>query len=149
MAELILPVENGTITLDFDGADLPTLQESSAYELVLMPAGFGSASSTPPTLWEGSYEAEDAEYRGSGYSRNGPEGSPSDVGKFYTSGGYNVGGLRTGLNVDPTASRNLSKATRGDSAAALDRTGGRFSRHPDAALDTNLAKLFEPELHNR
>src|SRR5690625_1863090 len=100
VAELILPVEDGTVTLEFDGEDLPTLQESSAYELVLMPAGFGSPSSAAPSLWEGSYEAEDAEYRGSGYSRNGPEGSPSDVGKFYTSGGYNVGGLRTGPDLE-------------------------------------------------
>src|SRR5699024_11388542 len=46
--------------------------------------------------WSASYEAEDATYEGSGYSLNGPEGSPDNVQDFYTSGGYNVGGLRTG-----------------------------------------------------
>ncbi len=62
----------------------------------MTPAGVGTSTSAEPTTWEGSYEAEDATYTGSGYSKNGPEGSPSDVGKFYTSGGYDVGGLRTG-----------------------------------------------------
>ncbi|MGW1885073.1 hypothetical protein [Streptomyces sp. NPDC001970] len=49
--------------------------------------------------WQASYEAEDAAHTGYGYSKNGPEGSPRDVSKFYTSGGYNVGGLRTGSDV--------------------------------------------------
>ena len=51
------------------------------------------------TLWQATYEAENAAHTGTGYIRNGPEGSPSDVGKFYTSGGYNVGGLRTGSDL--------------------------------------------------
>ncbi|SMF16011.1 Ig-like protein group 4 [Cellulosimicrobium cellulans J34] len=99
LAELELPVVDGTVVVDFDGETLPLLQESSAYEVVVTPAGAGTTTTAPPALWEGSYEAEDAAHTGSGYSRNGPEGSPQDVGKFYTSGGYDVGGLRTGSDV--------------------------------------------------
>nr|WP_203416884.1 LamG-like jellyroll fold domain-containing protein [Jiangella ureilytica] len=90
--------DDGTVAFDF-GGDLPELAGSSAYEIVLTPAGDGTPTAVAPTLWERSYEAEDAAHTGSGYSRNGPEGSPSDVSKFYTSGGYDVGGLRTGSNV--------------------------------------------------
>ncbi|MBT2235639.1 LamG-like jellyroll fold domain-containing protein [Nonomuraea sp. NEAU-A123] len=89
-------VKDGTVVFDFGSGDLPRLKESSAYEIVLTPAGSGTATSPAPKLWERSYEAEDAKYTGTGYSRNGPEGSPADVSKFYTSGRYNVGGLRTG-----------------------------------------------------
>ncbi len=96
LAELTLPVEDGTVAVEFDGETLPLLQESSAYEVVVTPAGAGQSTTATPTLWQGSYEAEDATYTGGGYSRNGPEGRPQDVGKFYTSGMYNVGGLRTG-----------------------------------------------------
>ncbi|WP_304451662.1 LamG-like jellyroll fold domain-containing protein [Nocardiopsis sp. YSL2] len=96
VSEEVLEVQDGSVVLDFGGS-LPELTESSAYEVVLTPAGEGTTSTgVPPTLWQGSFEAEDAEYTGSGYSLNGPEGSPSDVSKFYTSGGYDVGGLRTG-----------------------------------------------------
>lgn len=95
VAERNLPVKDGAVVLDF-GGELPALAESSAYEIVLTPAGEGRQTSVVPDLWTGSYEAEDAAYTGSGYSRNGPEGSPQDVSKFYTSGRYNVGGLRTG-----------------------------------------------------
>ncbi|GAA2290220.1 hypothetical protein GCM10010149_41440 [Nonomuraea roseoviolacea subsp. roseoviolacea] len=96
LAERDVAVRDGTAVIDFGGADLPGLKESSAYEIVLTPAGKGTATSPVTELWEGSYEAEDARYTGTGYSRNGPEGSPSDVSKFYTSGRYDVGGLRTG-----------------------------------------------------
>ncbi|MDR7385711.1 LamG-like jellyroll fold domain-containing protein [Promicromonospora iranensis] len=96
IAETTMPVTDGKVAVDFDGETLPLLRESSAYEIVVTPAGVGESTSTAPTLWDGSYEAEDATYTGSGYSLNGPEGSPADVGKFYTSGGYDVGGLRTG-----------------------------------------------------
>ncbi|PZF82996.1 LamG-like jellyroll fold domain-containing protein [Jiangella anatolica] len=90
--------DDGTVAFDF-GGDLPELAESSAYEIVLTPAGDGEPTAVTPNLWEQTYEAEDAAHTGSGYSRNGPEGSPSDVSKFYTSGGYDVGGLRTGSDV--------------------------------------------------
>ncbi|WP_017621954.1 carbohydrate-binding protein [Nocardiopsis chromatogenes] len=95
LSEEALEVEDGSVAFDFGDA-LPGLKESSAYEVVLTPAGGDGSRQTPPNLWEGSFEAEDAEYTGGGYSLNGPEGSPDDVSKFYTSGGYNVGGLRTG-----------------------------------------------------
>jgi len=99
LAELTLPVVDGKVVVEFDGETLPQLEESSAYEIVVTPAGAGDSTTATPTTWQGSYEAEDAEHTGTGYSRNGPEGSPSDVGKFYTSGGYDVGGIRTGSDV--------------------------------------------------
>ncbi|MDX3385285.1 Ig-like domain-containing protein [Streptomyces niveiscabiei] len=85
---------DGTVSVDFG-----SLKESSAYEIVLTPAGKARGVQSAPVRWQGSYEAEDAAHTGSGWSRNGPEGSPSDVSKFYTSGGYDVGGLRTGSDV--------------------------------------------------
>ncbi|MEW1773845.1 LamG-like jellyroll fold domain-containing protein [Streptomyces sp. NPDC086777] len=90
---------DGTVVVDFGDGTLPALKESSAYEIVLSPAGKAKAAQSSPVRWQGSYEAEDAAHTGSGYSRNGPEGSTSDVSKFYTSGGYDVGGLRTGSDV--------------------------------------------------
>ncbi|WP_051744558.1 LamG-like jellyroll fold domain-containing protein [Streptomyces yerevanensis] len=90
---------DGKVVVDFGDGDLPTLKESSAYEIVLSPAGKAKGTQSPPTRWKDSYEAEDAAHTGSGYTKNGPEGSPRDVSKFYTSGGYDVGGLRTGSDV--------------------------------------------------
>jgi len=98
IAEKTLEVRDGKVVFDF-GGDLPKIQESSAYEIVLTPDDGGHATGVTPALWNASYEAEDAAHTGTGYSRNGPEGSPSDVSKFYTSGRYDVGGLRTGSNV--------------------------------------------------
>jgi hypothetical protein len=97
VAELDAPVTNGGVSLDFGGA-LPALKESSAYQVILSPGGDTTSPSQPPKLWQRTYEAEAATYTGSGYSKNGPEGTPRDVSKFYTSGGYDVGGLRTGSN---------------------------------------------------
>ncbi|WP_051808155.1 LamG-like jellyroll fold domain-containing protein [Actinoplanes subtropicus] len=92
IAEKDLKVVDDTVAVELNG-----LTESSAYQLVFTPAGDTASTSSPtPTLWQGSYEAENATYTGGGYSRNGPEGSTADVSKFYTSGGYDVGGLRTG-----------------------------------------------------
>ncbi|MEV6378007.1 LamG-like jellyroll fold domain-containing protein [Streptomyces sp. NPDC051773] len=91
--------DDGTVSVDFGDGTLPTLKESSAYEIVLSPAGKARATQDAPACWQHSYEAEDAAHTGSGYSKNGPEGSPRDVSKFYTSGGYNVGGLRTGSDM--------------------------------------------------
>ncbi|GAB2969907.1 Ig-like domain-containing protein [Streptomyces pseudoechinosporeus] len=90
---------DGKVVVDFGDGGLPTLKESSAYEIVLSPAGKAKDTQSPPVRWQDSYEAEDAAHTGSGYSKNGPEGSPRDVSKFYTSGGYDVGGLRTGSDV--------------------------------------------------
>ncbi|GEC05673.1 hypothetical protein SSP24_33280 [Streptomyces spinoverrucosus] len=90
---------DGKVVVDFGDGGLPKLKESSAYEIVLSPAGKAKGTQSPPVRWQGSYEAEDAAHTGSGYTKNGPEGSPRDVSKFYTSGGYDVGGLRTGSDV--------------------------------------------------
>src|SRR5699024_11838365 len=96
VSETRADVDDRAVTVEFDDQQLAVLEESSAYEVVMTQAGTGRSTAVPPWVWDGSYEAEDAEYTGSGYSLNGPEGSPSDVSKFYTSGGYDVGGLRTG-----------------------------------------------------
>jgi hypothetical protein len=96
LAEQVLPVTDGTVTVDFGGSVLPELKESSAYEIIVAPAGSTGSEGSVSQTWHASYEAENATYTGGGYSKNGPEGSPANVSKFYTSGGYNVGGLRTG-----------------------------------------------------
>ena len=99
VADLQVPVSDDSVALDFGGA-LPALDASSAYEVILSPGSSARAGDTSAdtlgAAWRGVYEAEDATYTGSGYSKNGPEGSPADVSKFYTSGGYDIGGLRTG-----------------------------------------------------
>ncbi|MEV6302545.1 LamG-like jellyroll fold domain-containing protein [Actinoplanes sp. NPDC051861] len=91
LAEKDVRVTSGEVVLEF-----PELLEASAYEIVLSPSGESDRTAASPTDWQGSFEAENATWTGGGYSRNGPEGSPADVSKFYTSGGFNVGGLRTG-----------------------------------------------------
>ncbi|WP_105968148.1 LamG-like jellyroll fold domain-containing protein [Streptomyces geranii] len=91
--------DDGTVSVDFGSGSLPALKESSAYEIVLSPAGQAKGTQSASTVWQDSYEAEDAAHTGSGYTKNGPEGSPRDVSKFYTSGGYSVGGLRTGSDM--------------------------------------------------
>jgi hypothetical protein len=89
-----LPVTDGQVTLS-----LTDLDEMSAYEIILSPGGRGAVSASPSVGFRATYEAENAAYTGTGYSRNGPEGSPADVEKFATSGGHHVGGLRTGSDV--------------------------------------------------
>ncbi|MCX4702910.1 cellulosome protein [Streptomyces sp. NBC_01373] len=86
-----LPVVDGRVTLPVSDLDA-----MSAYQAVLSPGGNGAASLPPAIRWRRTYEAEDAAYTGTGHSKNGPEGSPLDVDRFATSGGYHVGGLRTG-----------------------------------------------------
>ncbi|WP_159500539.1 LamG-like jellyroll fold domain-containing protein [Microbacterium sp. 18062] len=95
ISDAVVPVSDGTASIAFGSGTLPELVESSAYEIVVTP-GAGAVAPEAQAPWSASYEAEDATYAGGGYSRNGPEGSPADVAKFYTSGGYDVGGLRTG-----------------------------------------------------
>ena len=95
LSDRVAAVTDGALTLDFGSGDLPQLTESSAYEIVVTP-GDGAEPTSATPAWHASYEAEDAEYTGSGYSRNGPEGTPQNVSNFYTSGNYDVGGLRTG-----------------------------------------------------
>lgn len=94
--EFTADVVDGRLALDFGGARLPELVESSAYEITMTPAGTGTTTQVAPLTFEASYEAEDAEWAGGGYSLNGPEGSPTNQGGYFTSGSYDVGGLRTG-----------------------------------------------------
>jgi hypothetical protein len=82
---------DGAVTLPMTG-----MNEMSAYQVILSPGGNGGVLDTPSVSWRQTYEAENATYTGSGYSKNGPEGTPTNVGGFATSGSYNVGGLRTG-----------------------------------------------------
>ncbi|MFH9610220.1 cellulosome protein [Streptomyces sp. NPDC017448] len=84
---------DGSVTLP-----MRDMNEMSAYQVILSPGAAAGAPAVPSVSWRKTYEAENATYTGSGYSRNGPEGTPRDVGKFATSGAYNVGGLRTGSN---------------------------------------------------
>ncbi|MER6417850.1 cellulosome protein [Streptomyces sp. NPDC001137] len=86
-----LPVRDGRVTLT-----LTDLDEMSAYQLLVAPGGHGAALLPPAAGRRLTYEAEDATYTGGGYVKHGPEGSPSDVDKFATSGGHHIGGLRTG-----------------------------------------------------
>ena len=98
VAEFDQRVSGGAVTVDFGGA-LPKLKESSAYQIILTPGRNATSPAVAPKLWSAGYEAEDASHTGSPYFRNGPEGTPSNVSKFYTSGGYDVGGLRTGSDL--------------------------------------------------
>ncbi|MFD3838663.1 cellulosome protein [Streptomyces sp. NPDC058642] len=82
---------DGSVSLPMTG-----MNEMSAYQVILSPGGHGGVPAEPSVSWRKTYEAENATYTGGGYSKNGPEGTPSDVGGFATSGTYNVGGLRTG-----------------------------------------------------
>ncbi|MFI5673760.1 cellulosome protein [Streptomyces cellulosae] len=86
-----LLIADGRLTLHLTGLDA-----MSAYQVILSPGGRGAACLPPSVGGRWTYEAEDATYTGGGYTKNGPEGSPADVDRFATSGGYHVGGLRTG-----------------------------------------------------
>jgi hypothetical protein len=99
VGELDLPVTDGAVDVRFGGGDLPALSAESAYEVIVTPGEVPQVPAVAPTTWSSTYEAENAAHTGAGWSRNGPEGTPSAVAKFYTSGTYNVGGLRTGANV--------------------------------------------------
>ena len=91
-------VSNDAVRLGF-GDDLPQLDIDSAYEIVITPGTDTTSPAVPSETWRTKYEAEDAAHTGTGWTRNGPEGTPSNQGGFYTSGNYNVGGLRTGSDV--------------------------------------------------
>ncbi|WP_199034963.1 AbfB domain-containing protein [Glycomyces salinus] len=95
IGELDLTVQGGTAEVTF-GDQLPELNAESAYEVILTPSASPGETGESRTSWEAAYEAEDATFTGEGLHVNGPEGSPSNVSKFYTSGSYNVGGMRTG-----------------------------------------------------
>jgi hypothetical protein len=98
IAELDVPVTDGDAAVHFGSGDLPELNAESSYEVIVTPGADTGATAEPRATWEATYEAEDAAFQGSGLNVNGPEGSPANVAKFYTSGGYNVGGMRTGTD---------------------------------------------------
>ncbi|MDQ1082068.1 MULTISPECIES: LamG-like jellyroll fold domain-containing protein [Microbacterium] len=104
--EFEAPVRGGTVELGFGAGDLPALGADSAYEIVVTPGTDTSSPSQPSVSWRGVYEAEAAGHTGAPYYLNGPEGSPADVAKFYTSGERNVGGIEgnssLALNFDVT-----------------------------------------------
>lgn len=95
VGELEVPVEGGDAVVDFGADELPPLEAESSYEVIVTPGAHAPNETESRTTWKATYEAEDAAFRGSGLHVNGPEGSPANVSKFYTSGGYNVGGMRT------------------------------------------------------
>ena len=99
VASFDAPVADGHVAVNFGAGGVPKLDAESAYDIVVTPGAHASIGDPIPTAWHASYEAEDAAHSGDGYSKNGPEGTPSNVAGFYTSGGYDVGGLRTGSNV--------------------------------------------------
>ncbi|WP_233150981.1 cellulosome protein [Sphingomonas mollis] len=98
VAERAVPIRDGRVDLAFGTGDLPGLREESAYEVVLTPDARGARSIAPAIPWRQDYEAEAARRTGTGLTVRGPEGSPKDVGRFHTSGGYSVEGFTTGAN---------------------------------------------------
>jgi hypothetical protein len=96
LADRLVPVRDGTITVAFGRDGLPPLREESAYEVIVTPGT--AAVSGRPAPWRQDYEAEAAMRRGSGLKLRGPEGSPKDVARFHTSGGYSVEGFATGTD---------------------------------------------------
>ncbi len=95
IADRLVRVEGDTISVAFGRDGLPELREESAYELVVTA---GTAAPPSPFVpWRQDYEAEAATRRGSGLKRRGPEGSPKDVARFHTSGGYSIEGFTTGV----------------------------------------------------
>jgi hypothetical protein len=96
LADRLVPVRDGTVDLSFGRDGLPALREEAAYEIVVTPGG--TAPPAPAVAWRQDYEAEAATPRGKGLKRRGPEGSPDDVGRFHTSGGYSVEGFSTGTD---------------------------------------------------
>ncbi|WP_343525538.1 cellulosome protein [Sphingomonas sp.] len=94
VADQRVPVRDGTLALTFGRDGLPPLREESAYELVITPGTTTPAAPNAP--WRQDYEAEAATRRGSGLKVRGPEGSPKDVSRFHTSGGYSVEGFASG-----------------------------------------------------
>lgn len=91
-------IRGGKVELTFGDGAWPALREEAAYELVLTPGGDDGLAVPPVAGWRQDYEAEKARRQGSGLKIRGPEGSPQDVGRFYTSGGYSVEGFATDAN---------------------------------------------------
>ena len=92
VAEFDAPIVEGSLSLQFGQGDLPALGTDSAYEVIVTPGTDTTSPAKSPVSWRGVYEAEDAPFTGGGHFVN-YEGSPADVGKFYTSGNRNVGNI--------------------------------------------------------
>lgn len=99
VAEYDAPVSGGALGLQFGQGSLPRLGTDSAYEIILTPGTDTTSPAQSPVSWRGVYEAENARFTGAAPEINGPEGTPSNVGGFYTSGTRNVGGIRAGSDL--------------------------------------------------
>jgi len=99
VAEFDAPVSDGSLSLPFGQGALPELGTDSAYEIIITPGHNASSPAQSPVSWRGVYEAEDARFSGANPEINGPEGTPSNVSGFYTSGEKNVGGVRAGSDL--------------------------------------------------
>ena len=95
------------MVVDF-GAALPRLKESSAYEIVLTP-GRNATPPRPRRCCRAAGTRRRTPRTPGGPTSGTAGGSPSDVSKFYTSGGFDVGGLRTGAT-RPSTSRWTCRA---------------------------------------
>ena len=102
VAEFDAPVTNGSLGLRFGEGGLPPLGTDSAYEIIVTPGQNASSPAQSPVSWRGVYEAENARFEGATPEINGPEGTPGNVGGFYTSGTKDVGGIRAGSNLRMT-----------------------------------------------
>jgi hypothetical protein len=102
IAEFDAPVSDGSLGLQFGQGGLPQLGTDSAYEIIVTPGADTTSPAQSPVSWRGVYEAENARFAGAVPEINGPEGTPSNVAGFYTSGTKNVGGIRGGSDLQIT-----------------------------------------------
>lgn len=110
VAEFDAPVSNGSLSLEFGQGNLPQLGTDSAYEIIVTPGQNASSPAQSPVSWRGVYEAENARFSGATPEINGPEGTPSNVSGFYTSGTKNVGGIRGGSDLKITFDVDVPEA---------------------------------------
>ena len=113
IADRVLPVRDGGVALTFGQDGLPALREEAAYELVVTP-GDGARIPAVTIPWSQDYEAEKATRRGTGLTVRGPEGSPKNVDRFHTSGGYSVEGFKTGADAALDFAIDVPRAGRYD-----------------------------------
>ncbi|MDT0117070.1 LamG-like jellyroll fold domain-containing protein [Microbacterium sp. PRF11] len=110
VAEYDAPVSNGSLGLQFGQGALPELGTDSAYEIIVTPGTDTTSPAQSPVSWRGVYEAENARFDGATPEINGPEGTPSNVSGFYTSGTKNVGGIRGGSDLKMTFDVDVPEA---------------------------------------
>ncbi|AUG81786.1 Ricin-type beta-trefoil lectin domain protein [Kitasatospora sp. MMS16-BH015] len=117
---------DGSVTLPL------TLDTMSAYQVIVSPGGTGSLTASDST-WTGTYEAENATLTGTGYNIN-TEGTSASIGRFATSGGKDVGGLRTGSST--VISFPVSVPTTGDYKLSV--FGNSYAKDADVKGPTNV-----------